>query len=83
MTESRLSLDRQVRFALRSATDERSVAVALTVEGRDLQVRARHMPDRMASATGLEIGEPAELRCTLDRLAAALDAAAQRQMNEK
>ncbi|MGP4020418.1 MarR family winged helix-turn-helix transcriptional regulator [Saccharopolyspora sp. 5N708] len=67
----------------RSAADERSVAVALTVEGRDLRARAGGIPDRIVAATGLEIDELVELRSTLDRLTAALDAAAQQQMNEK
>jgi MarR family transcriptional regulator, organic hydroperoxide resistance regulator len=67
----------------RSAADERSVAIALTVAGRDLQTRARSIPDRMVTATGLQVDELVELRSTLDRLTAALDGAAQRQMNEE
>jgi MarR family transcriptional regulator, organic hydroperoxide resistance regulator len=67
----------------RSTLDERSVAVALTADGRELRARARNIPDRMVSATGLEIDELVQLRSTLERLTAGLDAAAQRQADNK
>ncbi|MBB5155235.1 MarR family winged helix-turn-helix transcriptional regulator [Saccharopolyspora phatthalungensis] len=59
----------------RSATDERSVAVALTTDGSELRERAQRIPDRMVSGTGLEVDELAQLRSTLERLTVALDAA--------
>ncbi|MFB9565630.1 MarR family winged helix-turn-helix transcriptional regulator [Saccharopolyspora hordei] len=66
----------------RSAEDERSVAVALTAEGRELQERARHIPDCMLDATGLEAEDVLELRSTVERLTASLDAAAARMEQE-
>jgi MarR family transcriptional regulator, organic hydroperoxide resistance regulator len=60
----------------RRADDERSVLVELTPEGLALRERARDVPGRVARATGIPIAELAELRETLTRLTAALDAAA-------
>ncbi len=67
----------------RSVMDERSVAVALTVDGSELRVQARCIPDQMVSATGMQVGELVQLRSTLERLTAALDSAAQQQAESK
>ncbi|MER7009859.1 MarR family transcriptional regulator [Saccharopolyspora sp. NPDC000359] len=67
----------------RSSDDERSVFVALTDDGRDLQERAREIPGQMLAATGLEIDGVVELRSTLEQLTAALDAAAEAQAESK
>ncbi|MFC7345016.1 MarR family winged helix-turn-helix transcriptional regulator [Saccharopolyspora griseoalba] len=67
----------------RSEEDERSVAVAITDEGRDLRQRARGIPERVISATGMEIADAVELRSTLHELTAALDAAAKRETEER
>ncbi|PIB06101.1 MULTISPECIES: MarR family winged helix-turn-helix transcriptional regulator [Streptomyces] len=60
----------------RSAHDERSVHVDLTEEGAALRERAVEVPRRIARATGADLDEIRELRSRLDRLTAALDAAA-------
>jgi DNA-binding MarR family transcriptional regulator len=60
----------------RRSDDERSVLVGLTPEGHALRERARTVPGRVARATGIPVAELAELRDTLTRLTAALDAAA-------
>ncbi|MFI6340603.1 MarR family winged helix-turn-helix transcriptional regulator [Streptomyces sp. NPDC050535] len=60
----------------RSARDERSVRVHLTDEGVALRERALLVPRRIAAATGSGFEEIHELRTRLDRLTAALDAAA-------
>jgi DNA-binding MarR family transcriptional regulator len=60
----------------RSAEDERSVVVRLTGPGTALRERALEVPRRILAATGVEPGEIAELRRMLDRVTAALDAAA-------
>ncbi|MEV4338510.1 MarR family transcriptional regulator [Streptomyces sp. NPDC049590] len=60
----------------RSAEDERSVLVQLTAEGDALRERALEVPRRIFSATGFDLTEIGELRERLDRLTAALDAAA-------
>ncbi|MFJ7078233.1 MarR family winged helix-turn-helix transcriptional regulator [Streptomyces sp. NPDC098781] len=60
----------------RSARDERSVEVRLTDEGTALRERAVQVPRRIATATGFGADEIGELRERLDRLTAALDAAA-------
>ncbi|RSS82271.1 MarR family winged helix-turn-helix transcriptional regulator [Streptomyces sp. WAC06614] len=60
----------------RSAEDERSVHVHLTPAGVALRERAAEVPRRIAAATGYELAEIVDLRSRLDRLTAALDAAA-------
>ncbi|MFJ4831385.1 MarR family winged helix-turn-helix transcriptional regulator [Streptomyces sp. NPDC088747] len=60
----------------RSARDERSVHVHLTGEGVALRERALLVPRRIGAATGATLDEIHELRTRLDRLTAALDAAA-------
>jgi DNA-binding MarR family transcriptional regulator len=60
----------------RSARDERSVQVRLTEEGAALRERALEVPRRIARATGFDLAEITELHERLDRLTAALDAAA-------
>ncbi|MEE1753356.1 MarR family winged helix-turn-helix transcriptional regulator [Streptomyces sp. SP18CS02] len=59
----------------RSQDDERSVTVRPTPAGRDLRERARAVPRRIATATGLSLDEVRELRTRLDALTAALDLA--------
>ncbi|MER7726840.1 MarR family transcriptional regulator [Streptomyces sp. NPDC096323] len=60
----------------RSALDERSVHVHLTDEGAALREQALLVPRRIAAATGFDLEEISDLRARLDRLTAALDAAA-------
>jgi DNA-binding MarR family transcriptional regulator len=60
----------------RSAEDERSVVVRLTGSGTALREQALEVPRRILAATGVEPGDIAELRRMLDRVTAALDAAA-------
>jgi MarR family transcriptional regulator, organic hydroperoxide resistance regulator len=60
----------------RRTDDERSVLVELTPEGHALRERAKDVPGRVAQTTGIPVAELAELRETLTRLTAALDAAA-------
>ena len=67
----------------RSEQDERSVAVAITDDGRALQQQAREIPERVVSATGMEITDAIELRTTLHELTDALDAAAKREIEER
>ncbi|MFG2604244.1 MarR family winged helix-turn-helix transcriptional regulator [Streptomyces sp. NPDC048514] len=66
----------------RSARDERSVWVRLTEEGAGLRERAEEVPRRIAAATGFDPVEIGDLRERLDRLTAALDAAASAQADE-
>ncbi|MFS4095430.1 MarR family winged helix-turn-helix transcriptional regulator [Streptomyces sp. AF1A] len=60
----------------RSTQDERSVQVRLTDEGAALRERALEVPRRIMSATGFDLAEIVDLHERLDRLTAALDAAA-------
>ncbi|MGW2250769.1 MarR family winged helix-turn-helix transcriptional regulator [Kitasatospora sp. NPDC001660] len=60
----------------RSPEDERSVTVALTPEGAVLRERAGQVPRRLLTATGMPVEDLAALRVLLDRVTAALDAAA-------
>ncbi|MFD6182260.1 MarR family winged helix-turn-helix transcriptional regulator [Streptomyces goshikiensis] len=60
----------------RSAEDERSVHVSLTDEGAALRTRAAEVPRRIAAATGFELSEIRDLQTRLNKLTAALDAAA-------
>ncbi|MER5443700.1 MarR family transcriptional regulator [Streptomyces sp. NPDC002790] len=59
----------------RSATDERSVTIALTDSGAALKTRASEVPRKIAAATGFDLHEIADLRSRLDRLTHALDSA--------
>ncbi|MEU5883534.1 MarR family transcriptional regulator [Spirillospora sp. NPDC047279] len=59
----------------RSARDERSVIVTLTAQGEALKRKAAAVPRRVLDATGLGPQELVELRRSLERLTAALDAA--------
>ncbi|GAA4817461.1 MarR family transcriptional regulator [Streptomyces ziwulingensis] len=59
----------------RSASDERSVRVRPTEEGRALRERALEVPRRIAAATGFDLDEIQDLRTRLDRLTDALDTA--------
>ncbi|MFG3657191.1 MarR family winged helix-turn-helix transcriptional regulator [Streptomyces sp. NPDC047706] len=61
----------------RSVRDERSVQVRLTGEGDALRERALQVPQRIAAATGFDVDEIRDLGARLDRLTAALDAAAE------
>jgi MarR family transcriptional regulator, organic hydroperoxide resistance regulator len=56
----------------RRTTDERSVEVTLTPEGRALQGRARPIPRAIERATGLSNEEIEDLRGRLDDLRASL-----------
>ncbi|MFJ9180179.1 MarR family winged helix-turn-helix transcriptional regulator [Streptomyces sp. NPDC102360] len=60
----------------RSATDERSVTVALTTSGTALKTHASEVPRKIATATGFDLKEIEDLRSRLDRLTHALDSAA-------
>ncbi|MFD9128850.1 MarR family winged helix-turn-helix transcriptional regulator [Kitasatospora sp. NPDC059571] len=60
----------------RSPEDERSVVVRLTPAGVALREKALEVPRRILAATGVEPTDIAELRQLLDRVTAALDAAA-------
>ncbi|WP_412075280.1 MarR family winged helix-turn-helix transcriptional regulator [Streptomyces xanthophaeus] len=60
----------------RSTEDERSVHAQLTAEGAALRDRAVEVPRRIATATGFELAEIQDLQARLNRLTAALDAAA-------
>ncbi|MFD7298720.1 MarR family winged helix-turn-helix transcriptional regulator [Streptomyces sp. NPDC059897] len=57
----------------RSATDERSVTVALTDSGATLKDRAAEVPRRIAAATGFDLDEIESLRTRLEHLTDALD----------
>ncbi|MCC3269145.1 MarR family transcriptional regulator [Arthrobacter gengyunqii] len=61
---------------LRSVADERRVEVHLTEEGRALQEKARHLPQQVAQAAGLESGELRALQETLTKVTKALRTAA-------
>ncbi len=58
----------------RSAEDERRVEVFLTGAGVNLSARAAGIPQRLADAAGLSADELDQLRETLGRLTAALQA---------
>ncbi|WP_346959529.1 MarR family transcriptional regulator [uncultured Arthrobacter sp.] len=58
----------------RSAADERRVEVFLTEDGAALSARATGIPQRLAEAAGLSTAELDQLRETLGRLTAALQA---------
>lgn len=60
----------------RDPRDERQVRVALTDVGTALKARARHVPERMFCAMGLEIDELGDLRRRLHALQARLSDAA-------
>ncbi|MFJ7158278.1 MarR family winged helix-turn-helix transcriptional regulator [Streptomyces sp. NPDC101118] len=60
----------------RSTEDERSVSAHLTDAGSALRERAAAVPRRIAAATGYGLAEIQDLQARLDRLTAALDAAA-------
>ncbi len=60
----------------RSTEDERSVHAVLTEAGTALRTRAAEVPRRIAAATGFELAEIRDLQARLNRLTAALDAAA-------
>lgn len=60
----------------RSPEDERSVTVSLTAEGAELRARAGQVPRRLLTATGLPVEDLAAMRALLERVTAALDAAA-------
>ncbi|MFG1704186.1 MarR family winged helix-turn-helix transcriptional regulator [Nonomuraea sp. M3C6] len=60
----------------RSASDERSVLVRLTDKGTELRQAAVRVPGRILEATGLEMGELADLRRTLSRMTLSLTEAA-------
>jgi MarR family transcriptional regulator, organic hydroperoxide resistance regulator len=62
----------------RQAGDERSVLVALTPEGRDLEARVAAVQREVASVTALRDAEVATLRSTLNALTGSLRAAADR-----
>ncbi|MCX4827370.1 MarR family transcriptional regulator [Streptomyces sp. NBC_01016] len=57
----------------RSATDERSVTIALTTSGATLKESAAEVPRKIAAATGFDLQEIESLRSQLDRLTTALD----------
>ncbi|MFJ8928721.1 MarR family winged helix-turn-helix transcriptional regulator [Streptomyces sp. NPDC102364] len=57
----------------RSATDERSVTIALTPSGAALKESAAEVPRKIAAATGFDLQEIESLRSQLDRLTTALD----------
>lgn len=56
----------------RDPADERSVRIVLTDAGRDLEARAKIVPERVGEATGLTQAELADLNATLRRLRSAL-----------
>jgi DNA-binding MarR family transcriptional regulator len=60
----------------RSATDERSVTIALTPSGATLKESAAEVPRKIAAATGFDLQEIESLRSQLERLTTALDNAA-------
>ncbi|MCB8906832.1 MULTISPECIES: MarR family winged helix-turn-helix transcriptional regulator [unclassified Streptomyces] len=57
----------------RSPEDERSVTVRPTAEGTALKEKARDVPRRIATATGLDLADIRDLRERLDALAVRLD----------
>ncbi len=59
---------------LRSSADERRVEVFLTADGAALSAKAAEIPQRLAAAAGLSAVELDQLRETLGRLTAALQA---------
>ncbi|WP_406688853.1 MarR family transcriptional regulator [Saccharopolyspora sp. ID03-671] len=69
---------RGVLVRARSETDERSVRVAITDDGRALGQQARDIPQRMVAATGMQLGDVEELRSTLENLTTTLNDAARR-----
>lgn len=57
----------------RDANDERRVLVEVTPEGWDLRERVAGVPEQVAIATGLTVGEGEQLGRLLDRLMTGLD----------
>ncbi|MEV5966097.1 MarR family transcriptional regulator [Kribbella sp. NPDC051952] len=55
----------------RSATDERSLAVALTDKGRDLRKQALNVPPAIIDRLGMDVDELVELHARLTRVIAA------------
>lgn len=62
----------------RSGTDERSVLVELTEEGRALREPAAEVPRKVLAAAGVSVDELLSLRAVLDRIASNVDGAAER-----
>ncbi|MFI6516723.1 MarR family winged helix-turn-helix transcriptional regulator [Spirillospora sp. NPDC050679] len=60
----------------RGRRDERSVTVSPTAAGQELRGRALAVPREILAATGLDGAQLAEMRASLARLTAALDAVA-------
>ena len=60
---------------VRDRADERRVLIELTDEGRALRKRLAHVPEALVRASGLKLGEVAELRQRLVELVHHLDAA--------
>jgi MarR family transcriptional regulator, organic hydroperoxide resistance regulator len=60
----------------RQADDERSVLITLTGAGRDLEAPVADVQRQATQATGLTVGELAEMRSSLRRLTARLRSAA-------
>ncbi|MFD2166615.1 MarR family winged helix-turn-helix transcriptional regulator [Thalassotalea euphylliae] len=52
----------------RSEDDERSVTIALSAHGRHIKQKARHIPGKLYSLTGMKVDELASLQHTLDKL---------------
>jgi DNA-binding MarR family transcriptional regulator len=55
----------------RSATDERSLAVALTEKGRALRKQALEVPPAIVESLGMDVGELTDLHARLTRVIAA------------
>ncbi len=60
----------------RDAKDERQVRVRLTPKGEALRMRARHIPECLVRASGMDLDEISRLRGEIARLRAALVEAA-------
>jgi MarR family transcriptional regulator, organic hydroperoxide resistance regulator len=67
----------------RRTDDERSVLVELTPAGVAAREQAREIPARIARVTGIPVGELVALRENLNRLTAAVDAAAEKTNNDR
>jgi DNA-binding MarR family transcriptional regulator len=63
----------------RSAHDERLVDVTLTAAGRRLERKARCIPERLFSSTGLTEREVADLRDAVHHLTDALNASSRKE----